>query len=286
VSPVPVLEVGGSHVTAALLEPSGWRYAAGPLRRDIDSHAGADELIGSFAVTARALDVGAGRDWGVAMPDPFDYLHGIGRFHDVGKFEALDGVNVGAALRAALDTACVRFVNDADAFTLGEAAHGAGAGLSRVAGLTLGTGVGSGWVVNGKVAASGPGIPPGGRIHQLRVGDAPLEDVMSRRALRAAYRAAAGADLDVHEIADLARGGDRVAIQVLRPALAALGAVVGACLRGFRADVLVVGGSMAASWDLFGPWFAEGAGPLRAPVRVSADAEHAGLIGAALTSSG
>ena len=41
--------------------------------------------------------------------------------------------------------------------------------------------------------------------------------------------------------------------------MTALGRVVGRCVSGFRADVLVVGGSMSASWDLLAPAFRAGA---------------------------
>jgi glucokinase len=287
--PTPVLEVGGTHVTAALLDPRHWSYLVPPHRTDLDGHGSAAEILGAFGDAARTLDAAAGASWGVAMPDPFDYEHGIGRFHGVAKFEALDGVDVRAALREALPTPrSIAFVNDADAFALGEAAQGAASGRRRVAGLTLGTGVGSGWVVDGHVVSEGPGIPPGGRIHQLDVLGRPLEDVMSRRAIRRAYRDAgghdaAGDDVDVREIADRARHGEATAIEVLQHALCALGKVVGACVLGFGADVLVVGGSMAGSWQLFEPWFRSGSGELPAEIVVSADSERAGLVGAALT---
>ena len=281
--PTPVLEVGGTHVTAALLDPQDWSYLVPPHRTDLDGHGSAAEILGAFAAAAHTLDAAAGASWGVAMPDPFDYEHGIGRFHGVAKFEALDGVDVRAALRESLPAPRgIAFVNDADAFALGEAAQGAASGRRRVAGLTLGTGVGSGWVVDGHVVAAGPGIPPGGRIHQLDVLGRPLEDVMSRRAIRNAYRDAGGDDLDVREIADRARRGEAAAIEVLRHALCALGKVVGGCVLGFGADVLVVGGSMAGSWQLFEPWFRAGAGELPAEIVVSADSERAGLVGAAL----
>jgi glucokinase len=50
----------------------------------------------------------------------------------------------------------------------------------------------------------------------------------------------------------------------------------------FGADVIVVGGSMSASWALFEPWFREGAGAVPVPpVRIATDADIAPLVGAA-----
>jgi glucokinase len=282
------LEVGGTHVTAALVDPDGWQVRSA-LRRDVDAQAGADELIAAWAEAAASAGAQPGDRWGVAMPDPFDYLHGIALFDaGVAKFGALHGVDVGAALRSAISPQpdSLAFVNDADAFALGEWTAGAARGARRCAGLTLGTGIGSGWLVDGVV--TDPGTPPGGRIHQMTIDGVPLEDVVSRRAIRRAY-ATAGGDpaLDVREIAGLARSGDGVARNVLAVAFRALGGVVARCTAAFGADVLVVGGSMSASWDLLEPWFRAGAtstggGTTLLPgIRVAADPDHAGLIGAA-----
>lgn len=52
----------------------------------------------------------------------------------------------------------VRIANDADCFTLSEASGGAAAGLSVVFGVILGTGVGGGIVVNGKLLQGPNGI--------------------------------------------------------------------------------------------------------------------------------
>jgi glucokinase len=283
VSVVPVLEVGGTHVSAAVVDAASWAVVA-RTRLSVDGDAPADALLSRFVEAAATVSGVDGAVWGVAMPDPFDYMTGVALFAGVGKFGALHGVDVRSALMAGIAArpSGLAFVNDADAFTLGEWRCGAAAGASRVAGITLGTGVGSGWLVDGVVVD--PGLPPGGRIHQVSVSGVPLEDVMSRRAIRRAYVAAGGsADSDVREIAALARGGDPVASAVLDRALAMLGAVVGECVAGFRADVLVIGGSMAASWDVFEPAFRRGAAAFALPeTRLASDSDAAPLVGAAV----
>ncbi|GAB2469398.1 ROK family protein [Jatrophihabitans fulvus] len=276
---IPVLEVGGTHVAAALVDPSDWSVHDAT-RHDVAADGPAGDLLDAFVAAARSVPAPVDARWGVAMPDPFDYDAGIALFDaTVGKFGALHGVDVGAELRKALD-ADVTFVNDADAFALGEWTAGAGVGSHRLAGVTLGTGVGSGWVVDGHVAD--PGFPPHGRLHHAEVFGGPLEDTMSRRAIRRAYAAATGdADADVREICELARTGDERASAVLQHAIAGLGEAVGRAVSGFAPDLLVVGGSMAASWALFEPWFAAAAGELP-PVRVSDDAQRSGFVGAAV----
>lgn len=68
---------------------------------------------------------------------------------------------IGKPLRADLETALgrkVRLANDANCFALSEASDGAAAGAQSVFGVILGTGVGGGIVVNGKVLQGVNGI--------------------------------------------------------------------------------------------------------------------------------
>jgi DNA-binding CsgD family transcriptional regulator len=58
----------------------------------------------------------------------------------------------------------IAFLNDAQAFALGEAAAGAGSAFRRWILVTLGTGVGSAFVAHGEIVTSGPGVPAGGEI--------------------------------------------------------------------------------------------------------------------------
>ncbi len=279
-----VLDIGGTHVTGAHISDEPWQLIGAPVRVDIDGHAPAADILDGMADAARAGGAGSTAEaWAVAMPDPFDYDRGIGRFHGVGKFESLDGVDVRAALATRLECRPddVHFCNDADAFTVGEWLVGAGRRADRVVGLTLGTGVGSGWVDHGSVVD--PGVPPGGRAHRLHIDGAPLEDSMSRRAIRLAYAAAAGdRDADVREIADRARAGEPAAQEVLAYALRSLGRALAAPISDFGAELIVVGGSMSGSWALFEPWFREGAGDIAVPlVRTAVHRDTAALFGAA-----
>jgi glucokinase len=143
--------------------------------------------------------------------------------------------------------------------------------------------VGSSSLANGRIVESPPGMPPGGRIHRLEVDGRPLEDLMSRRALRLAYRTRGGdAEADVADIARHARAGEAAAHDVLAHALRGLGRAVTPWLREFGADVLVVGGSMTRSWDIFEPLLVEGIG-VDVPVVVARDPEASALAGAALS---
>ncbi|MER5853165.1 ROK family protein [Streptomyces sp. NPDC002012] len=250
---VSVLEVGGTHVTAAGVDIRARSLRSGlSFREAVDSDGSAEEILSALVRCAGRLSgLGAG-PWAVALPGPFDYERGIGRFEGVGKFEALRGVDLRAALTASLPGATgLSFCNDADAFVLGEWWAGAARGHRTVAGITLGTGVGSCFLRDGRILRHGPGVPPEGWVHTLRYAGGPLEETVSRRALRRAYaRATGAAPPDVREIARRARHGDRAAAEVFTETFRALGKVLGPLLAAFEPTVLVVGGAIAGAWDL------------------------------------
>jgi glucokinase len=254
---VPVLEIGGTHVSAALVDTSLWALVPGSSRREpLDSDGTKAEILGRIARCAS--DLGAERDatWGVAIPGPFDYANGVGAFDGVRKFDALRGTNVRQSLLDSIQPKpkYLVFVNDAQAFALGEWQAGAAAGHSRAVAITLGTGVGSGFVADGSVVDHGPEVPPEGRVDLLTVNAGPLEDSASRHAILAAYsrlrREPNDPDLDVRDLAQLARDGDIAASEAITTAVATLGRVLAPWLELFCASVLVVGGSISGSWDL------------------------------------
>lgn len=275
-SAVPVLEIGGTHVTAAVVDPEAGSVLESH-RRALDASGSSSAIVSELLACAGLIAAPERATWGVAVPGPFDYENGIGLFHGVAKFEALNGFDLGAALLGGLpgSPAGVRFLNDADAFGLGEYALGATSGHARAIALTLGTGIGSAFLADGSVVSSGPSVPPEGSVHLLSIDGRPLEDTVSRRAILAAY---GRPGVDVVDVAEAARGGDEAAASVLWSAFHALGSALRPWVDSFGATIVVVGGSMARSWDLVAPPLTAG---LHGPDVVRARHEsEAALLGA------
>ncbi|MGC5022452.1 ROK family protein [Micromonospora sp. DT47] len=264
--PAPVLEIGGTHVTAALVDVRARRVLPGTkCRQPMRAGASAEEIVDRVLGCASRLEAPPKSRWGIAIPGPFDYARGIALFEGVAKFDALYGVDLGKILIERLPgrPSKVSFLNDASAFALGEWAAGAARGHDRAVGITLGTGVGSAFLSQGSLVDDGPDVPPQGWVHLLKFAGHPLEHSISRRAIMNRYAdiakpAPADVILDVREIAGRARTGDLVARRVMDDAFSALGRTVGPWLTRFHATVLVVGGSMAASWDLIARPMQEG----------------------------
>lgn len=258
------IDIGGTHVTRAFVDPDGWTVRDGTVERhDLRSDGTAGEILGGIIACGRGLGLPADAWCGIAIPGPFDVVRGIGLYRS-GKFDALNGVDVRSALAEGLglNESRLVFVHDSEAFLRGEWVAGAAAGHDRAAGITLGTGVGSAFLAGDVMVASGNQVPPEGQLYLLRIDGRPLEDTISRRALLAAY--GGGPEVDVRDIFDRARQGEAAARMVIDRALGELGRTLAPWLDRFGATVLVVGGAMSGSWDLVEP-------PLRAGLAEVAD---------------
>jgi glucokinase len=268
------LELGGSHVSAAVVDAATWRVEQAG-RLPLDPHGSRGELLQTIGEAARTL-AGADRV-GVAAPGPFDYERGICLVRGLGKLEAIYGVDFRRELARtlALDPAAIRFLNDAEAFLLGESVVGAARGHDRAMGLTLGTGLGSAFLAGGGVVRAGEGVPPNGEVHVVPFRGAPVEDAISGRGITARYDGRA----DARETAARADAGDARARRAFASFGADLAEFLDPFVRGFRPTRVVVGGSIARAWRHFGDALPELAVP----------AEHlddAALIGAAVYSCG
>lgn len=274
---VSVMDIGGTHVTAARVDLRIRRVVPGHLvREELDSAGSAEQIVEALAHCAARLPHGSAGPWSIALPGPFDYARGIGLYEGVGKFDRLHGIDLRAALLQALPLSTqIDFLNDADAFLLGEWWTGAARGHRKAVGITLGTGVGSCFLRDGRAVEEDPSVPAQGRVDLLTFDGSPLEQTVSRRAIQRAYAqlggAAAGEAPDVREIAIRARAGDDAAHAAISNACRALSSAIAPWLASFEATVLVVGGSIAESWDLV-------AGPLRAGIAEASAAKRTSVL--------
>jgi len=206
-----------------------------------------------------------------AFPGPADYPNGV--IFNVGNLPAYrGGVAVGPLLEERFGVP-VFLNNDGDLFAYGEALAGLlpeinreleAAGSPRryrnLIGLTLGTGLGGGIVVDGRLLTGDNSA--GGEFWLLRNkvrGDCYAEEGASIRAVRSAYAEAAGVAADgltPKDIGDIATGraaGDQAAA---RRAFETLGEVVGDVLANVLTlidGLAVIGGGLAAAAPLFLP---------------------------------
>jgi glucokinase len=246
---VGALDIGGTHVSAGRIDLlSATVDPATRVRVPLPRAGGREQLVAAILRAARSIAAPDVRRLAVAVPGPFDYSAGVSRIDH--KLEGLRGVDLRSELCAALglpDPSAAHFLNDADAFVLGEWWAGAARGHARAVGITLGTGLGSGFVEDGRLVHAGPRVPDGGDLYRLRFRGAPVEQTISRGALLARY----GEDgIDVEEIATRARAGERDARRVFEELGESLAEFLTPWGQRFEPTCLVVGGAIARSWNL------------------------------------
>ncbi len=274
-----VYDVGGSHIGAAVFETescslSGVVSASYPSERTSGTFLNVLHTLADMAMDG----VDEVRGASLAMPGPFDYEAGVSWMQH--KLAYLYGFNLRQALAANFGwpASQVRFLNDAAAFLAGEIAAGAGRGVSRVVGITLGTGVGSAFAVDGHLVRDGAGVPQGGEIWNVPYQGGIVEDQISTRALQKSYRELAGQEREVAAIAASA-AEDAVAEEVFSAFGRNLGAALRDVLAVFQPNAIVLGGGIARSAQLFLPAAQAEIGDF-AHIRISTLGDHAALVGA------
>jgi glucokinase len=250
----PALDIGGTHVSSALVDASGPVPVISRVNRiHLDSHASKDEIIGRILAAAGLVANQNRSPWGISIPGPFDYDSGIGDFRGVGKFESLIGVDLRAVFESSGPFAGAHavFINDAEAYAIGEWI--AAGRPDRLMCITLGTGIGSGFLVGGSPVTEGPQVPVDGNIHNFTHDGLPLENFVSRQALIDAYAAAASETVEVIDIVQRTRNGDGIASIVLSDAMGVLGQALATSIVKFSPNLVIVGGAISRSWDVVAP---------------------------------
>lgn len=287
-----VFDIGGTRVRAAASRAPGLVEVLGeaptPLR---DAAAFAAVLAGFVPSGVRGVAVSIA---GCVDPDS-------GRIR-IANIPCLDGTMIAKDLRAALGLP-VWIGNDADCFVLAEAGSGAGAGHRSVFGIILGTGVGGGLVVDGRLVTGVGGfagewghgpvanrLPLGLEVPRFACGcgmTGCLETVGSARGLERLVRHFAGRDLDSRAIVAGWRAGDADCAQAVTVWVDLLAGPLAMVLNVVGAGIVPVGGGLSSAPDLIAALdVAVRAGLLRqtdAPVLVPAHHRvEPGLIGASL----
>ncbi len=153
----------------------------------------------------------------------------------------------------------LRLANDANCFALSEAIDGAAAGAGVVFGVILGTGVGGGLVIEGRVLSGANAIAgewghnplpwpadderPGPRCYCGKHGC--VETFVSGPGLARDHRSATGDDLDPAEIAARATAGDRVAEATLVRYEDRLARSLATVINVVDPDAIVLGGGVS-----------------------------------------
>ncbi len=280
------VDVGGTNVAVGAVpadggEPVGLRSR--PTARDGGGDAVVTQIAEMVGETLAELEAeaGAGRSAvagvGIGSPGPLDRRTGVVlETPNLGwtDFPIRDRVSKAVSLPAVLD-------NDANCATYGEWWLGAGRGARSVVGLTLGTGIGGGVVLDGRIHHGASDVA--GEIGHMTVdyrgrrcscGSVGCLEAYASGPNIAARAVEALEDGEESIIPELVEGdlasvtaetvhravtrGDAFAVRLLTDTARILGAGVASLLNVLNPEVVVLAGGVAgAGEDLFGPLRAE-----------------------------
>lgn len=217
-----------------------------------------EHVVGEIAAMTRDLAGWGARRLGLAVSGDVDRASGLVRYS---PFLRWHDVTLGKLVAAATGLT-VTVENDVKALTTAEHWFGEGAGADSFALVTVGSGIGCGLVVNGRLVSGSHGVA--GEIGHLSVDTAGpdchcgsrgcVEAIAGTEPIVVAARAATGrADLSIDDAYALARAGDAAVAEVFARAGDAIGLGIAAVANLVGPARIVVSGEGLAAYDLFEP---------------------------------
>ncbi len=247
------LDLGGTNIKVAVIEKSGetWKVIN---EQDVPTEA--DK--GPAHVVARLAAIAAGKQKefpglsgvGVAVPGLFNADGTIELFPNLPGtwrgFQALEPIRKATNLPTAI-------INDARAFTLGEAIMGAALGKRTVACFVIGTGVGGGVVIDGKIHLGASGAA-GEIAHQIIKFDGPMCGCGAQGCAEPLTNSAAIAQLAGTKTAEEAYknavAGDEKAMAAFKEVAYWIAITLTNIMVVLAPDRIVIGGGVAQSGDV------------------------------------
>ncbi len=250
------IDLGGTKTEGVVLDPAGDILVRE--RRPTPQAAGYTAILGDIRTLIRDLERAAGAPCHVGIGTPGAISTRTGCLKNSNTV-CLNGKPIKDDLERLLGRE-VRIANDANCFALSEALDGAGRGHRVVFGVIMGTGVGGGIVVDGRLH-EGPQHIAGEWGHNLLEADGPLcycgrrgcvETLISGPGLARDYAASAGAaaahgdaGLDAQAIAARAAAGDALAEAAMQRFLDRCGRALATVINILDPHVIVLGGGLS-----------------------------------------
>lgn len=284
------VDLGGTKLTAAVADMTGNIVAERTVPTD---PAGGLKVIQQIATMCRSVAAEAQADWAkvhlavVGTPGVLDKETGFIEFAP--NIMGFDSVRVAVELRAALGIE-VFVENDVNLAALGERWAGAGQGSDNLVFIALGTGIGQGIIIHGKLLRGANGFA--GEIGYLPLAADPFgpeaittgafETAVGSKAILRHYKAQGGDTLSVEQIFERAETNEPLAKSVLNELAKRLALGVAATCAIIDPEKIVFGGSIGSRPELIGRVQEALPNCMRRPpsIEVSSLGNRTGIVGA------
>ncbi|HLY46802.1 MAG TPA: ROK family protein [Stellaceae bacterium] len=254
------VDLGGSKIEAAALDPEGAICARRRRATPAGDYRGTIAAIGEL-VAALESEIGGRTTVGIGIPGTIVGATGLVKN---ANSTWLNQRPLGRDVERALGRP-VRFANDANCFALSEASDGAAAGCRSVFGVILGTGVGGGIVIDGRLLVGANAIAgewghnplpaprpdelPGPACYCGRAGC--IETFLSGPGLALDHRHHNGEDLAGPQIAARAAAGDPACGATLERYADRLARALAGIINVLDPEAIVLGGGLSALTYLY-----------------------------------
>lgn len=283
------VDIGGTHISSALVDSDQKQIVEDTYASSYVVNTGStDSILQTWAdCLNKTIDASKGvplSGIAFAMPGPFDYAAGVAKYPEGFKYGTLNGIEIKKRLNPFLhkkEDFPMRFLNDATSFAVGEAWLSENEGYEKQLCITLGTGLGAGFIDNGIPVISDDTVPPNGCLWNIPYKDGIADDYFSTRGCINAYEQATGKTVKgVKELAEQFNDNSK-AREVLEAFGQDLGGFLAPWLKTFRADVLVLGGNISKAYFCFGNALKSSlcSKGVSLPIRISLHMERGAIIG-------
>lgn len=254
------VDVGGGSAKIGIVSRAGEVLAQGIIASDPSAPAAVllDRYLEMAAKLKASLGVRRLSGIGIGLPGHIDFRRGTTR---LGNVPALDDFPIVEYVRAKTEYD-VLIENDATLAAMAEHRYGVGKGSSRFLAVALGTGIGVGFIENGRPVHTANGtmgdighviVDPSGSRSCRQGCRGCLESVASALALEDDYRALSGNTHaeGIDTLFAIARAGDAQSRRIVDEAARYIGAAVVSWMHIFAPDrIAFAGGLSAAGEDL------------------------------------
>ena len=231
------VDLGGTNVRAGKVVG---QEMAGHRARAISGHGAEKTVLGEISETIAAVFDKSITGIGIGVPSLVDVDKGI--VYTVENIPSWKEVPLKGILEQSFQVP-VYVNNDANCFALGELYFGAGRGFRDLVGMVLGTGLGAGIVINGKLYC---GRNCGaGEIGTIPFREHTVEYYSSGQFFQHQY------GVDGGLVYEQARQGDASALEKFAIFGDNLGQAVMTALYAYDPEIIVLGGSVSKAWLFF-----------------------------------